>query len=51
MEADEKPTTTDDIELDVPAEKETAVRDILRRNEKMWSGQLCEIKVTEMPFP
>ena len=47
-EAEDKPVTADDIELDVPLEKETAVRDMLRRHEPMWTGALGEIRTSEM---
>lgn len=48
MGAEEKPMPTDDIELDFPWEKETAVRDMLWKHERLWSGQLVKIKGTEM---
>jgi len=48
MGKDEKPVTADDINIDVPVDKEEAVRSMLRKHESMWSGQLGEINVTEM---
>jgi len=47
-EAEDKPVTVDDIELEVSLEKETAVRDMLRRHEPMWTGALGEIRTSEM---
>ena len=48
MGADEKPMTADDIELDIPVEKEKDVRDMLRKHEKIWNGELGAINVTDM---
>lgn len=48
MESDENPTTADDIDLgDVDKRHHKAIRNMLRKHEKMWSGQLGEITVTE----
>lgn len=46
MAEDEKPTTDNDIKVDVPPDEEDAVRNMLRKNENIWSGQLEEIKAT-----
>lgn len=48
MAEDEKLTTADDIKIDVPPEKEDAVRNMLLNYENSWSGQLGEIKATEL---
>ena len=48
MGADEKHMTADDIELDIPVEKEKDVRDMLRKHEKIWNGELGAINVTDM---
>lgn len=46
--ADEKLTIADDIKVDVPPDKDQAVRDMLRKHERIWSDQLREIKATEL---
>lgn len=48
MSKDEKSDTADDIDINVPLDKEEAVRAMLCKHEKMWFGQLGEINVTEM---
>lgn len=48
MKADEKPMTSDDIKPEFQPEKGTEARDMLRKHEKIYSGKLDEIKVTEM---
>ena len=51
MDQDDKPATADDIPLTgVPPELETRVRDMLRKHEKMWSGELGNITTTEHPI-
>lgn len=48
MAEDETPTTADDIKLGFPEDKENAMRTMLRKHKTMWSGQLSEIKETEL---
>ena len=48
MGEDEKPKTADEIDLNVPEDRKQEVRDMLRKHEKSWSGQLGDITVTEM---
>lgn len=50
MGDEEKAVTADEVDIDVPEDIESSVRDMLRRHVKIWSGQLCEINVTEMRF-
>lgn len=48
MSAEEMPTTAEEIKIDVAPYKEASVRDMLRKHERIWSGQLGEIKPTEL---
>lgn len=48
MSEDEKPTTSDNIKVDVPKYKEEAVRNMPRNYEKVCSDQLRDIKSTEL---
>ena len=48
MGAVEKPMTADGIEFDIPVDREEEVRDMLRKHEKMWNGELGAINVTDM---
>lgn len=48
MSEDEKPAGADDIKVEFPADKDVEVRNILRKHENIWPGQLREIKATEL---
>lgn len=48
MAEDEKLETAEYIKVDVPPDKEAEVLNILRKHEKIWSGQLGKIKATEL---
>lgn len=48
MGEDEKPVAAEDINLDVPQEKEEEIFKMLQKHERMWSSQLGEINVTKM---
>lgn len=48
MSADETPTKAKDIKIDVPQEKETSLRNMTWKHERIWLDQLGEIKETEL---
>lgn len=46
ISADEKPTTPKDKKIDVPPNKAAVVRDMPWKHERIWFGQLGQIKAT-----